>query len=485
MDRNYAGAAWLRGRLPSCAAIGALLTLALFAVQTVVMQYTLAYAGGWGGAAMLSALFAAVYGFALFAYAHLEKPDSGTMLFTACTMAVLMLARTAMLDYQTADYTSFLSGWTQVFRDGGFHTLAENVGDYNLIYQYLLLIIAKSPLKDLYLIKYFTGIFDFLLALVMMQAAKRYAGRAAGLPVLLITLALPTVFIDGACWGQCDPVYVFFIILSLYALETDRPYCSAISLAVAFAFKLQTIFFFPVVLLGLIHKRYKLRHALAFFAAYLVTMIPALIAGRSFVDAISVYANQSMGQYYDRLTYNAPNLYLFFPMIEFASSQEYTWMRYVEGVDSKATNPYLDYALMPDLQHAALYACVILTLIVVIYWLVHHKEVTEDMTLDVALFFAIFLPFVMPKIHDRYFFLADMLSVLYAAKNPNRRYMPVLVISASLMSYMPFLTRQRPVDERWLALMMLAALVIVSRDLLTKMRKRRADLATLRGGAAL
>ncbi|MFR6027375.1 MAG: hypothetical protein ACLUMK_12840 [Christensenellales bacterium] len=42
--------------------------------------------------------------------------------------------------------------------------------------------------------------------------------------------------------------------------------------------------------------------------------------------------------------------------------------------------------------------------------------------------------------HDRYFFLADMLSVLYAARYRDRRFMPLLVVSASLMSYMPFIT---------------------------------------------
>ena len=482
MNQPYAKAAWLRGRLPGAAAICGLLTVALFAVQTVMMNAMLAYVDGFGGACLLSALFTAVYAFAVFAYAQLEKPDSGMMLFTGLTVAVLMLARTAMLDYQTADYTSFLAGWTQVFREGGFHTLAENVGDYNLIYQYLLLIISKAPIKDLYLIKYFTVIFDFMLALVMMRAAGLYAGREARTPALLLTLALPTVLIDGACWGQCDPVYVFFIVMSLYMLETDRPYRSAISLAVAFAFKLQTIFFFPIVLLGLIHKRFNWRHALAFFAAYLVTMIPAMVAGRSFVDAVSVYANQSMGQYYDRLTYNAPNLYLFFPMMMFDASQEFTWMRYVADIDGQAKNAYLHDALMPQLQHAALYACIILTLIVVVYWLMHWREVTQDMTLDMALFFAIFLPFVMPKIHERYFFLADMLSVLYAFRYRNRRFVPVLVVTASLMCYMPYITRQRPIDERWLALMMLGALVIVSRDLLTKMRANR---AMLKGGAAL
>lgn len=482
MSQPYAKAAWLRGRLPGPAVICALLTLALFLVQAAMMNAMLAYAGGMGGACLLSALFTAVYAFAVFAYAQLEKPDSGMMLFTGIVMAVLMLARTAMLDYQTADYMSFLAGWTQVFREGGFHTLAENVGDYNLIYQYLLLIISKTPIKDLYLIKYFSVIFDFLLALVMMRAAGLYAGREARTPALLITLALPTVLIDGACWGQCDPVYVFFIVMSLYMLETDRPYRSAISLAVAFAFKLQTIFFFPIVLLGLIHKRFNWKHALAFFAAYLVTMIPALVAGRSFVDAVSVYANQSMGQYYDRLTYNAPNLYLFFPMMMFDASQEFTWMRYVAGIDGQAKNAYLHDALMPQLQHAALYACIILTLIVVVYWLIHYREVTSDMTLDMALFFALFLPFVMPKIHERYFFLADMLSVLYAFRYRNRRFVPVLVVSASLMCYMPYITRQRPIDERWLALMMLGALVIVSGDLIKKMRANR---AMLKGGAAL
>lgn len=156
-------------------------------------------------------------------------------------------------------------------------------------------------------------------------------------------------------------------------------------------------------------------------------------------------------------------------------------MRYVADIDSQARNAYLHDALMPQLQHAALYACIILTLIVVVYWLMHWREVTQDMTLDMALFFAIFLPFVMPKIHERYFFLADMLAVLYAFRYRNRRFVPVLVVTASLMCYMPYITRQRPVDERWLALMMLGALVIVSRDLLTKMRANR---AMLKGGAA-
>lgn len=453
------------------------MALALFAVQAVLMGATLAHAGGIMATLLLSGLYALVYAFAMAAYVRLEKPDTGKLAFVGGFAALAMLARVAMLDFVTADYVSFLTGWVDIFRQGGFKTLAENVGDYNLLYQYILLLISKSSLHDLYLIKLVTVLFDYALALVMMRAAGRFGGEKAKLPVFLTMLVLPTTLLGGACWGQCDSVYAFFVVSSLYLLATDRPTRSAIMLAVAFAFKLQAIFFFPVVLLGLLHKKYKLRHALVFFAAYVATMVPALAAGRSFVDAISVYANQSMGQYYDRLTYNAPNLYLFFPMLEFASSQEFTWMRYIEGIDGKGLNGYLDPDLFPDLQHAALYACIVLTLIVVIYWLIHWKEITMDMALPFALFFAIFLPFVMPKIHERYFYLADMLSILYASSRRDRRFMPLLVVGASLMSYVPYLMRQRPIDERWLAVMMLAALCIVSRDILTQMRANRAALA--------
>lgn len=452
-------------------------TAALFAALAAYIRVNLAYAGTWGQTLALSALFALTAGGAMAAYAALEKPDGRTLALVGGVMALTMAARVSMLDYISSDYQSFLVLWLDAFRKGGFATLGENVGDYNLIYQYILLLISKAPLKDLYLIKLFSVIFDYALALSMARAAGLFAGEKAKAPTLLIVLTLPTVLINGACWGQCDAVYVFFIVMSLCDMKTRKPVRAAAMLAIAFAFKLQTIFFFPIVLLGLIHGEYKPKHALVFALAYLATTVPALIAGRSLGDALGVYVNQSVGQYYDRLTYNAPNLYTFFPMLVFANTQEYTWMRYIAGVDGKSPNAYLRDDLMRMMQDATLYACVALVLIVVIYWLMHAKEVTPEMTLDMVLFFAIFLPFVMPKIHERYFFMADMLSILYAARRGDRRFVPLLVIGASLMSYMPILTRQRPVDERILGLMMLGALIAVSRDLLSAMRQNRRTLA--------
>jgi len=458
------------------------LSLSLFFLQNVFVG-RLEHAGALPQVMGLSALFALVYVGAMAAFAWLEKPGKGTLFFIGVFMAVTMLARVSMLDFITADYNSFLSLWLSQFREGGVSMLSQDVGDYNLIYQYFLLLITMTPLHDLYLIKFISVAFDYALALVMMRAAGRFGGEKAKLPVLMLMLVFPTVLLDGACWGQCDSVYVFFIVLSMYMLATDRPTRSAIALSVAFAFKLQTIFVFPVVLLGLLHKKFNWRHALAFFAAYIVTMVPALLAGRPFMDALSVYAKQSMGQYYDRLTYGAPTLYMFFPMMDFSTGQPFKWMRYIPGIDGLGTNGYLNPDLFPDLQHAALYACIILTLIVVVYWLMHWREITMDMALDLAVFFAIFLPFVMPKMHERYFFIADVLSVLYAAKYARRRFMPLLVAGASLTSYCSYLMRQVPVDQRVSAVMMFASLAIVSHDLLARMRKNRAALA--KGGDAV
>ncbi len=445
----------------------------LFFLMAAVMS-GFPHISGPGQALHLAALFGAAYGLTLGILLRIRPETKGSeFVYVSVFLAFTLLARVIMLEYDSADYNTFLSVWVDVFRQDGFRALRENVGNYNLLYQYALLLISKSSLYDLYLIKLFSILFDYALALAMLRAVPIFCEDRDGLPVFLIVCILPTTLINGAFWGQCDSVYAFFVILFLCDLETGHPWRSASFLALAFAFKLQTIFVFPVVLLGLIHGKFKPRHALAFFGMYLFTMLPSMAAGRSFTDALSVYASQSMGQNFDRLTYNAPNLYFFFPLLEFAGTQEYTWMRFIKGLDGFTTNAFLSEDLLPLLQNATLYACILLVLLAVIYWLAHYREVTPEMTLLFALFFAIFLPFVMPKMHERYFYLADMLSILYAVKYRNRVFVPVMVVGASFMSYMVFLTRQRPVDERVLSLLMFASLIVVSRDLLQEMRKVR------------
>lgn len=175
---------------------------ALFAALAAYIRVNLAYAGTWGQTLALSALFALTAGGAMAAYAALEKPDGRTLALVGGVMALTMAARVSMLDYISSDYQSFLVLWLDAFRKGGFATLGENVGDYNLIYQYILLLISKAPLKDLYLIKLFSVIFDYALALSMARRGRPFSlAKRQKVPTLLIVLTLPTVLINGRVLG--------------------------------------------------------------------------------------------------------------------------------------------------------------------------------------------------------------------------------------------------------------------------------------------
>ena len=88
----------------------------------------------------------------------------------------------------------------------------------------------------------------------------------------------------------------------------------------------------------------------------------------------------------------------------------------------------------------------------------------------VALFSALFIPFVMPKMHDRYYFMADMFALLYAARHPRRWWIPVCVIAASFICYAPFLMRQWTIPLQVAALLNLAAIIGVAKDVFTDMR---------------
>ena len=88
--------------------------------------------------------------------------------------------------------------------------------------------------------------------------------------------------------------------------------------------------------------------------------------------------------------------------------------------------------------------------------------VTIPRVVLLATLFAILVPFFLPAMHERYFYLADALSVVAAFYFPRRLWpVPLLVQFASFLSYTPFLFGRTAVDLKWLALAMLVALVLV------------------------
>lgn len=391
-------------------------------------------------------------------------------LIYALLIVVAFYVRFALINCETADYEYFLTGWVNIFRTQGFSAITQPIGDYNLPYQYILALIAKSPVKELYLIKLVSIVFDFALALLLMRITQQYINaRLEGVALALVLFA-PTVILNGSYWAQCDTLYVFFVMASFYALLKDHPTRSVAWMAIAFSFKLQTIFFFPMVLFGLKFKKYKLRHAVVFPLTYLATLAPALLAGRSLSSALQIYANQSLGQYVDGLSYNAANPYILFPMYFNVKEQRYTWLtRWLQEM-KEGTQAYLTEAGMANLQSMALVLSIALVLVAVAFFFHFHKRIAYNQIWGIALFSALFLPMVLPKMHDRYFFMAEMFAVLYAMRHPRRFYIPAMVIGASLISYEPYIMFQVTIPLSVGAALNLMALVFVVMDLCNGIR---------------
>ena len=83
------------------------------------------------------------------------------------------------------------------------------------------------------------------------------------------------------------------------------------------------------------------------------------------------------------------------------------------------------------------------------------------------------VPFLLPGMHERYFFLADVTTVLLACYVPRLWFVPLLVQASSLLSYQPYLFgRVVPVLPTIAALLMLAALTVVAHRLLSEAFRR-------------
>ena len=371
-----------------------------------------------------------------------EKIFESKTLFAAAFAftALALVIRASLLDYQSDDYLAFLAPWTQFFRDnGGFAALRYSLGNYNPPYMYFLALFSYFDISELHLIKLLSVLFDVLLAWACMKLLGLYTdSRAKLLGVFLAVLYLPTVVINGAYWAQCDSIYAFFGLFALYLGLRGRGCASMVSLAACFAFKLQAVFIIPVFFILLLAKRIRWRELLVFPAAYIVFMLPALIAGRPFIETMTLYFSQA-GTVGDAMNYNAPSL-----------TSMFRWSGNTEGPSM--------------LLIAAAFALVLASYAVAA---VKRSSLDDTVILGFALLLAMGIPYLLPHMHDRYFFISGVLALVLAFRDWRFLPVPLLAELASLHCYYAYFVRYYLVQPRiggvfmLIALMLTAAYIIV------------------------
>ena len=377
-----------------------------------------------------------------------EKLFESKALFAAAFAftALALVIRASLLDFESGDYLTFLAPWTQFFRDnGGFAALRYSLGNYNPPYMYFLALFSYSDISELYLIKLLSVLFDVLLAWACMKLLGLYTGsRAKLLGVFLAVLFLPTVVINGAYWAQCDSIYAFFGIYALYLGLRGRGCASMVSLAACLAFKLQAVFIIPVFFILLLAKKLRWRQLLVFPAAYIVFMLPALLAGRPFVETMTLYFAQA-GTVGDAMNYNAPSL-----------TSMFQWSGNTESWST--------------LLIAAAFALVLASYAVAA---VKRRELDDTVFLGFALLLAMGIPYLLPHMHDRYFFISGVLALVLAFRD--RRFFPIPLLAelASLHCYYAYFVRYYLVHPRIGGIFMLIALLLTAAYIIVHMSGKR------------
>jgi Gpi18-like mannosyltransferase len=358
----------------------------------------------------------------------------------ACLLGVAVLVRIVALPYVSRDYTGFLSVWYEYIDvHGGFAALRDTFSNYNVPYLYLLATLTYLPVPALTGIKLVSVLFDLVLAYYVYRIVRlRYSATwVAGLAAVTVLL-LPTVWLNSAMWAQADSIYSAFCVAGVYYLLRRRPWLACLLIGSAFAFKLQTVFILPVLVTLAVVRYLPWRTLLAVPAAYVAWALPAMLLGHSMRHLFLVYLDQAESD--QRLTANAPSVYQFF--------------RIENGVQ--------------PLRQAGIVFTAGLVLLVILLVLKSRREIDGDRLLLLALLFAILVPFFLPAMHERYFYLADVLSIAVAFWMPRLLWVPLLVQIASLLSYVAFLFGAGreygvSVDQRVPAVLMFAALVLVVR----------------------
>jgi Gpi18-like mannosyltransferase len=275
---------------------------------------------------------------------------------------------------------------------------------------------------------------DFVCAFLVYLIVKlKYAIGPAPLCAALAVLFAPTVIANSAFWGQVDSMHTAGILACIYFLLKRQNFWAVLAFAVALTIKLQSIFLAPLLLALFLRGQISWKTFLLVPAVLFISVVPAWIAGRPLLDLLSIYLNQASE--FELLTMNAASIY--------------TWV--------PGTKQVFDILYLPGLIMGATAAFL---LVAVIYK--GPGRITPPLLLELALLTMLVLPFFLPKMHDRYFFPADIISVAFALYYPQFFYVPLVVIGASSLSYLPYLFEVEPVPLPLLTMLLLMVICVLT-----------------------
>ncbi len=354
-------------------------------------------------------------------------------LFVA-VMLVALIVHALVLPKLSGDLTDFYVPWYNHAFSSGFSSLAgtfpsslgNTVGNYAPTYYYNLLLLTwfDGWLPSPTLIK--LGNVPFLLLLVGATSwlcAGLGCGRRAAWRLGALSVLAPVTVANSSYWGQCDVMYGSWVVLSVAALVHRRPALSAVAIGLAFSYKAQAALAGPLYAWALLTGAMAPWHPLLGVGAWLATLVPAALAGRPWRDLLTVYFSQF--QAFDGLNLNAPNFWV-----------NVSDVHYVVGRD------------------VGLVVSVAATAALIVWaWRRWAKNPTNVLLL--ANLSTAGLLFVLPKMHDRYLILGNLLSLPLLIVPGARWVFAVWQVSSLLAYFVTFRMHAMPMGKQMTKLLFL------------------------------
>ena len=368
----------------------------------------------------------------------MDRKTAAIALAVAAVLALSLLPRYLMFPFESADYRRHGTEWYEfISLNGNFLALKHQISNYSAAHLYLLAVLSLFKTPALLAVKAIPIFFDYVTAFFVYRCVSlKHQGRGRTVPILAgaVTLFVPTVLLNSSAWGQSDAIYASFLVMSLYFLLAQREKMACAAFGLAFSFQFHAIFLAPFFLWLLARKAIR-PHSLSLIpAVWLGSILPAWLIGRSLDELLLIDPSQANVR--EALSAGAPNLYTWIPN-------------------------YLYSFFVP----AGLIGAMIFVIAAAALLCMSRAKLTEGAVVLLAAFSVLVMPYILPQMHERSFFPADVISIILAFWFPRFWYVPAMIGLSSLMSYVPFLAGYRPVEPAIQALFLLLPLGVLGQEL--------------------
>ena len=284
------------------------------------------------------------------------------------------------LNWITSDMMDYMS-WTEQIVNHGLVAIKAYPFDYTPASMLIFILSSLLPFTSYLNIKLIALPFIPISALLISDLIFKFNhDKAAACLGYALTCLLPTILVNTALWGQTDIYYGLALLLAIYFFILKRPYAAVIAWGIALCFKAPPLFLGPFLLFLFVRKQIPWKALwippalFLFFASIFISL------GTPTASALGIFITQEAS--FHSLCMNCATLWSFLPAADY------------------------------NLGVLVGFGLAFLGAMIYLYIMLKKIDLADPAQIVLAaLLSMILMPFLLPKMHDRYFFFAELLSV--------------------------------------------------------------------------